>query len=171
MVSKRIVPVVVAALLGVCSVSCGRDAPPPASAKKEVVAAWPDVFDGIPDLFVVVRPQAIKRDGVYGAFFKSLVRAAQARTSARGDTMVQAAEGADEIIVGLAKGDDAALVLRGVSASLDPQKITDAEGHSLFRPTSDRAKVVEYELLDRKNADAGALFVLPDRTWVGTLGA
>jgi hypothetical protein len=154
------------------SSSCGGDAPPPAAPRREPDAAWADIFDGTPDLYAVVRPRALKRDGVYGAFFKSLLRAALARGIARGDTMVQAAEGADEIIVGLNKGFDAVLVLRGVPASLDPQKITDAEGNALFRPTSDRAsaKVTEYELRDRRNADAGALFVLSDRTWVGTLG-
>jgi hypothetical protein len=150
--------------------ACGGDGPPPATAKKEATAAWADVFEGTPELYAVIRPKALKRDGVYGEFFKALMRVAQARGLAHGDTMVQAAEGADEIIVGLTKGNDAALVFRGVPASLDPQKITDAEGHPLFRPMSDRSKVVEYELLDRKHAEAGALFVLPDRSWVGTLG-
>jgi len=149
---------------------CGGDAPRPAPPKKETAPAWADVFDKTPDLYAVIRPKALKRDGVYGAFFSALVRAAQARGFARGDTMVQAAEGAEEIILGLDKGLDAALVLRGVPASLDPEKIADAEGRPLFRPRSDRSKVVEYELLDRRNADAGALFVLPDRTWVGALG-
>ena len=149
---------------------CGGDAPPPAPPKKDSAPAWADVFDKTPDLYAVIRPKALKRDGVYGAFWSALLRAAQARGIARGDTMVNAAEGAEEIIVGLDKGLDAALVLRGVPASLDPEKITDAEGRSLFRPRSDRSKVVEYELVDRRNADAGALFVLPDRTWVGALG-
>lgn len=152
-------------------VACGpAAAPPKAHAAEEVRPAWPDVFDGVPDLYVVVRPRALKRDGVYGTFFTSLLRTAQARTSARGDTMVQAAEGAEEIVVGLDRGSDATLVLRGVPASLDPQKITDAEGSSLFRPKSDRSKVIEYELVDRKSAEEGALFILPDRTWVGALG-
>jgi len=149
---------------------CGGDAPPAVTPRKETAPAWADVFDKTPDLYAVIRPKALRRDGVYGAFFSALVRAAQARGIARGDTMVQAAEGAEEIIVGLDKGLDAALVLRGVPASLDPEKITDAEGRSLFRPRADRSKVVEYELLDRREADAGALFVLPDRTWVGALG-
>lgn len=148
---------------------CGGDAPPPAPPRKESAPAWADVFDKTPDLYAVIRPKALKRDGVYGSFFGALIRAAQARGIARGDTMVQAAEGAEEIIVGLDKGLDAALVLRGVPASLDPEKITDAEGRSLFRPRADRSKVVEYEPLDRRDAD-GALFVLPDRTWVGALG-
>ncbi len=156
---------------GLATVSgCGGDAPRPTAPKKDPAPAWADVFDKTPDLYAVIRPKALKRDGVYGAFFSALVRAAEARGIARGDTMVQAAEGAEEIILGLDKGLDAALVLRGVPASLDPEKITDADGRALFRPRSDRSKVVEYELLDRRTADAGALFVLPDRTWVGALG-
>ncbi|MBX3263226.1 MAG: hypothetical protein KF782_26365 [Labilithrix sp.] len=159
-----------AALIATCA-SCGGEAPAPAAAPKRAIApAWADVFDGTPDLYAVIRPQAMKRDKLYGAFFKALVRAAQARGIARGDTMVRAVEGADEIIVGVNPGLDGVLVLRGVPASLDPQKVTDAEGRALFRPTSDRAAAIEYELYDRRNADAGALFVLPDRTWVGALG-
>lgn len=161
----------VIALAGAGVVSCGGEKPPPTAAKKaEIGVSWADVFDGTPDFYAVVRPKAIKRDGLYGEFFKSLVRAAQSKTRARGDTMVAAVEGADEIIVGLERGHDAAIVLRGVPASLDPQRITDAEGSSLFRLTSERGKVVEYELVDRKSTDTGALFVLPDRTWVGALG-
>jgi hypothetical protein len=159
-----------AAVLLAGSVSCGGNAPPPPPPRKESVASWADVFDGTPDLYAVIRPQALKRDGVYGAFWKALVRVAQSRGFARGATMVEAVEGAEEIVVGLNRGADAALVLRGVPASLDPQKIADADGQPLFRPMNDRGKIVEYELADRKNADAGALFVLPDRTWVGTLG-
>ena len=157
--------------------ACG-DPPPPVAARRESVAAWPDVFDGTPEIYAVVRPQALKRDGVYGAFWKSLLRVAQARGFMRGATMVEATEGAEEIIVGLNKGSDAALVFRGVPASLDPQKIADADGHALFRPVNgggtgnhpdDGAKILEYELVDRRVTDGG-LFVLPDRTWVGALG-
>jgi hypothetical protein len=170
-VKSRLGAILLAAVLAGSSgvLGCGGDTPPPAPPKREHVAAWSDIFDGTPDLYAVIRPQAIKRDGLYGSFFKALMRAAQARGIARGDSMVQAAEGADEIIVGLNKGFDAALVLRGVPASLDPQKITDANGRVLFRPMSDRSKVLEYELLDQ-SSDTGALFVLPDRTWVGALG-
>jgi len=159
------------ALASASVLACGAAAPPPEPVKKENAPVWADVFDTTPDLYAVIRPKALKRDGLYGAFFTSIVRAAEARGIARGDTMVQAAEGAEEIIVGVERrGGGAALVLRGVPASLDPEKITDAEGHALFRPRSDRSKVVEYELVDPRNAGAGALFVLPDRTWVGALG-
>ncbi|MBX3217489.1 MAG: hypothetical protein KF850_35990 [Labilithrix sp.] len=161
---------VAGALAVTCAPACGGEAPAPAAPTRAAAPAWADVFDGAPDLYAVIRPRAMQRDALYGAFFKALMRAAQARGIARGDTMVRAVEGADEIIVGVSGGEGGVLVLRGVPASLDPQKVTDAEGRALFRPTSDRATAIEYELVDRRNADAGALFVLPDRTWVGALG-
>jgi hypothetical protein len=159
--------------VAVAAFGCGPPPPPATTAEKRAsVASWADVFDGVPDLYAVVRPKAIKRDGVYGSLFRSLVRLAQTKTSARSDTMIEALEGADEIILGLGQGSDAALVVRGVPASLDPSKITDASGTPLFRVKSERTRVLEYELWDRKNAEAGGLFVLPaDRTWVGALGS
>jgi hypothetical protein len=163
--------VAVAIAVGALATSCGGDAPAPQAPKAaEATPSWADVFDGAPDLYVVLRPRALKRDALYGTFFKALMRAAQARGVARGDTMVQAVEGADELIVGLNKGLDAALVLRGVPASVDPQAVTDAEGRALFAPTNERARVPEYELVDRRNAGVGALFVLPERTWAFALG-
>lgn len=159
----------VAALLSATSLSCGGDKPPAATAKPaEAPLSWADVFDGTPNVYGVIRPKAIKSDGVYGAFFKALVRLAQAKTRARGDTMVQALEGVDEIVVGI-DGSDAAVVLRGVPANLDPEKITDTNGRALFLPITDRTRVVEYDVLDR-SVSGGGLFVLPDRVWVGTLG-
>jgi hypothetical protein len=148
--------------------ACGG-APPARPAPKASPPAWADVFEGTPDLYAVIRPRALKRDPFYGSFWKALVRAAQARGIAQGDTMVEAVEGSDEIVLGLNRGLDAALVLRGVPANLDPQTITDADGRSLFRPMNDRSKVIEYELTDRRDV-SGGLFLLPDRTWVGALG-
>jgi hypothetical protein len=154
--------------------ACGPGGPPPAAAPKERAPAWQDVFDGTPELYAVVRPQALKRDAVYGAFFKTLMRIAQARTEMGGVTALEAAEGCDEIVVGISRKagqvDDAAIVFRGVPASLDPQKMTDSSGHLLFRVVDDRARVPELERLDRKNLAGGSLFVLPDRTWVITVG-
>lgn len=148
---------------------CGASAPPPAPVKREIAPSWADVFDGVPDLYAVVRPRALKHDEVYGAFWGALVRAAQARGFARGATMVETAEGADEIVLGLNRGSDAALVFRGVSASLDPSAMTDEAGRPLFRALTERTRITEYQLADGRAA-AGSLFVLPDRTWVGAMG-
>jgi hypothetical protein len=144
------------------------------TARRELVPQWQDVFDGTPEIYAVVRPQAIKRDAVYGVFFKNVLRVAQARSAMRGATTLEALEGAEEIIVGIRKdqsGEDAALVIRGVPASLDPAKMTDATGHPVLRLVDSRARVPEYEWIDRQSATgAGSVFVLPDRTWIGTIG-
>ena len=149
---------------------CGPDKPPPAAPKKEATAQWQDVFDTLPDIYAVVRPQAIKRDAVYGAFWKTIVRVAEARHMINGPSTLEAVEGSEEIIVGVNAGLDAAIVLRGVPASVDPQKVTDGQGHPLFRLVDDKAKVPEYQVVDRRNAEPGAMFILPDRTWVGAFG-
>jgi hypothetical protein len=161
------------ALAGALASSCSPGAPPKVQAHRELAPQWQDVFDGTPEVFGVVRPQAIKRDAVYGAFFKNVVRMAQARTPMRGVTALEALEGCDEIVIGLRKdgsGDDAAMVFVGVPASLDPQKMTDVGGRPLLRLVDARAKVPEYEWSELQNAAAGSLFVLPDRTWVGVIG-
>jgi hypothetical protein len=162
---------IIALLASTTALSCGGESSgQPAAARAQAAPSWADVFDGTPDLYAVIRPRAMKRDPLYGSFFSALMRAAQARGIARGDTMVRAIEGADEVIIGINKGLDAALVVRGVPASLDPQKVLDAEGNPLFGLASDRGKVAEYELLDKKNAGLGRLFVLPARTWTFAVG-
>ena len=87
--------------------SCGPgDDGGPKTAKRELVPQWQDVFDGTPEIYAVVRPQAIKRDAVYGTFFKNVLRVAQARSAMRGATTLEALEGCEEIIVGHPQGRD-----------------------------------------------------------------
>jgi hypothetical protein len=161
--------VAAAALVTSCG---GGDRDRPAVVRREIQPQWQDVFDGTPEIYAVLKPQAIKRDAVYGAFFKNVMRVAQARTPMRGVTALEALDGCDEIIVGIRKdqnGEDAAMVFRGVPASLDPAKMADASGHPMLRLVDARARVPEYEWIDRPGA-GGSLFVLPDRTWVGAIG-
>ncbi len=163
-----------AMVLSAAGLGCGPgERKAESSAKRETAPQWQDVFDGTPEIYAVIRPQAIKRDAVYGSLFKSVMQMAQARSEMRGVTSLEALEGAEEIVVGVrkdAQGEDAALVLRGVPASLDAAKMTDATGHPMLRLVDPRAKVPEYEFLDRKTTASGSVFVLPDRTWVGTIG-
>jgi hypothetical protein len=168
----RAMTVVALSSCAVLVTSCGGDEGPRV-VRRELGPQWQDVFDGTPELYAVVRPQLIKRDAVYGTFFKNLLRMAQAKTPMRGATTLEALEGCDEIIVGIRKdanGEDSALVFRGVPASLDPQKMTDASGHPVLRLVDARAKVPEYQWIDRQSTSQGSLFILPDRTWVGALG-
>ncbi|HEY8078212.1 MAG TPA: hypothetical protein VIF62_28990 [Labilithrix sp.] len=151
-------------------VSCGG-APPPPPPPAPATAQWQDVFDATPELYIVVRPQALKRDPMYGNFVKALTRMAEARGDV-GVTTLQAADGCDEVVLGISHGgglDEAVFVLRGVSASLDPAKMNDASGHPVFRLVDARSKVQEFEHVERGGAQA-SMFVLPDRTWVYTLG-
>jgi hypothetical protein len=164
------VALVLGALLLLAPACGGGDGAPPAAPKRDAAATWQDVFDTTPDIYAVVRPQAIKRDAIYGAFWKTLLRIAETRHIVNGPSTLEAAEGAEEIIFGLNPGMDAAIVFRGVPASLDPQKVTDAEGQPLFKLVDERSKVPEYQLLDRRSQEPGSVFVLPDRTWVGTFG-
>lgn len=158
-----------ATTVAAAAVSCGQAPEPPRRPRPSIEPSWADVFEDVPDIYAVVRPRALSRDPLYGAFWRALVRAAEARGYARGATMIEAVEGADELVIGVDKG-SAVLVLRGVSASIDPLKVADASGRSLFRLVSDeRLRVGEYALED--GAADGALFVLPDRTWVGAIGA
>lgn len=162
---------------------CGGGAERPTAARRALAPQWQDVFDGTPELYAVVRPQAIKKDAVYGSFFRSLLRVAQAKTEMTGVTALEALEGCDEIILGVRRDaagdarmlDDAAIVFRGVPASLDPAKMTDTSGAPLFRLLGEHAKAPEYERVGgadgRRGPSSGSLFVLPERTWVVALGS
>jgi hypothetical protein len=172
--NTRISGVLLAVALATGAVSCGPGEPPPKVAEVKT-PQWGDVFDGTPELFVVVRPQALKKDPVFGNFVKALFRVAESRSEMNSVTLLQAADGAEEVIVGLSrKGeqpDDMAIVVRGVPASMDPEKMNDPSGHPLFHLRDARAKVHELESLDRTHAITTSLFVLPDRTWVAASGA
>lgn len=168
----RAITVLAVVTCAAVEISCGPgEAPRP--ARRELAPQWQDVFDGTPEIYAVVRPQTIKRDAIYGTFFKNVLRIAQAKTPMRGATALEALEGCEEIIVGIRKdgaGEDSAIVFRGVPASLDAQKMTDAAGHPVLRLVDARAKVPEYQWIDRQSTSEGSLFILPDRTWVGALG-
>lgn len=162
-----------AGALATLTTSCGSSEPAPRAARRELQPQWQDVFDGTPEIYAVVRPQAVKRDAIYGTFFKNVLRVAQARSAMRGVTTLEALEGCDEIVIGIrkdAQGEDAAMVFRGVPASLDPQKMTDTGGQPMLGLVDARAKVPEYAWNDRQGAASGSVFVLPDRTWVGAIG-
>jgi hypothetical protein len=180
--ARRGTPSTLAAAWLALSLSCSPAAPATPPARAELAPQWQDVFDGTPELYAVLRPQAIKRDAVYGTFFKNLLRLAQAQSPMRGATALEALEGADAIVVGLQRregGDDAAIVLLGVPAHLDPRAMTDAAGEPLLRSLrgpegeggAGGARVPELAFRDPKGAVRGTVFVLPDRTWIGAVGA
>ncbi len=165
---RRVSRCIISAVLLAAAAGCGGgDGPAKSATRHEMTAQWQDVFDGTPDVYVVVRPQAIKRDPVFGPLWQTAVRLAQSRNLLNGPTALEAAEGCDEIVVGTYSGDDAAIVFRGVSSGLDPGRVADGNGRPLFRSVGERGRVAEYE---PRAAGGGSLFVLPDRTWVVALG-
>lgn len=145
--------------------------------RRVLVPHYQDAMAPAPAVEVVLRPQAFKRDPLYGELFKTLMRLAQARTPTRRATMLEAASGSDEIIVSIGKsaegpeGTDAVFVLRGVPANLDVGALTDPRGQLLFRVVDGRASVTEYEWVMGDARDEAGVFVLPERTWVIAAGA
>jgi hypothetical protein len=158
--------------LAVLATSCGPDKPA-ASAQRAHEPRWADALGEMPELYVVVRPGALKRDATFGPFFQTLMRIAQARRDMGGATVLEAMTGADEVILGARSGEplEMILVVRGVPAQLDPSKVQEA-GHPIFRLVGEpHVGVAEYERLDRQVASPASLFVLPKRTWVVAVGA
>lgn len=151
--------------------SCGPGKPPPAPARQDE-ARWSDALESMPELYVVVRPKALKRDATFGAFFDALMRVARSRHDVGGETVVSALADADEVIIAASRSEpgDLLVVLRGVPGSLDPARVEEG-GHPVFRAVSRAdARVPELEAVDRRAADPASLFVLPGRTWVLALG-
>lgn len=165
-VRRPLARVALAGLVALFVPACGS-APPPAAPKRAQEPVWQDVFDVTPDVYAVVHPQAIKRDPVYGSLWKAVLRIAQAKSEMVGVRALDAAEGCDEIVVGLSRG-EAVIVLRGVPANLDAQRMQDASGQPLFRVVNERANV--QELAPAGGPTGASMFVLPDRTWVAAIG-
>lgn len=139
---------------------------------------WQDAFVHTPELLLVLRPTAIRRDPVYGALFDHLFRLAKARSAVARTTTLEALAGSEEILVGLDDPNDEDLVaiFRGVPANLDPETIAERSSDPMFRLKEDRgssSRVPEYE----RTASSGtsddpdvSLFVVAERTWVFALG-
>ncbi len=158
-------------LLGTSVVGCAPHSTSESARAPETAAPlWRSLFDGRHEITFAIRPRAMKRDGVFGAWFGALMRVAESVEVSRAHGVFEALESADEIVLGLSRGADATMVIRGVSASIDPERMEDASGRPLFRPASALEPVRKYELLDRTRLPDGALYVLPERVWLGTVG-
>ncbi len=174
--TSRLACLALAAMLSTSPVSCGSPPSRDPVSRKELEPAWEDAFAAAPDLYLVVRPQAIRRDAVYGGLFRTALRMAQAQRAMRGPTTLEAIEGADELVVGVslatdASTEDMAVVVRGVPGHLDPAKVVDERGRPLLRRIDAPTRVVEYGIENSESGISGGLFLLPDRTWVAALGA
>jgi hypothetical protein len=173
-------------LLGAAAPACGRRAGAPSSlgdvVPRYTEARWQDVFARPPDLIVVVRPQSLRRDRVYGPLLRRAIELARAHSRLVAETgALDAMVDADEVIVGAwgtggKETDDLLVVVRGVRADVDPAKLIDEEGHALWAAGPNGPAVDVRELL-RARAEASAagagdtsLFELPGRTWVIATG-
>jgi hypothetical protein len=171
--------IVVAAACGVAHAGCAS-APPAAPATIDRLEPhWQDVFDGVPELFVVVRPQRLRRDPLYGQLLNRAIEAARAQSAVVAATRaLDAIDDAEEIVVGMqgVQGDRADLVAvaLGVRADLDPAKLVDSGGRPIWQPSESGSGRVR-ELLRAPDASSGdgagaSLFELPGRTWVMASG-
>lgn len=166
---RRVAAAVIAAceLLGA---GCGDSTPRaanPQNAQRD--PAWQDALDVTPDLVVVLHPHALQRDAVYGPVIRQISQAAAARSAAvAAMRALEAFEASEEVIVAMTNDGAALVVLRGVRADLDPARLVDSSGATLWTPAQGASRVPE---LTRDQAGVPAsLFVLPQRTWVVAVG-
>ena len=152
---------------------CGASSSPrPTAVTLDRLAPhWEDAFERTPEILVFARPQALRRDAVYGPLVKMLSALAAARAPAGvGARSADAFESADEVVVGLCAADEMVVVIRGVRPDLDPERLTDPAGLPLWSAARDHARTPEL-VHDRGDAPVSSLFVLPQRTWVLASGA
>ena len=177
--SRRALVGAALAALALASLACGgASADSHDTAAESARARAPhveDLFDDAPDALLVLRPQAIKRDPLYGPLWQRVMRAALARGGAvvAGDRALEAVSGSESVVIGLARaertdGVAAVVALRGVSAGLEPTRLLDDDGRPLWQNVATNGVVVEYA--PPGETQRAALFVLPGREWVFVVG-
>ncbi len=171
--------------------ACGGHQRAPQSAGDSQEPHWQDLFDDIPELYIVVRPRRLRQDPVFGPLLSRAIEAGRERSRVVAATRaLDAVDDAEEIIVGVGADSpghpgDLVLVARGVRADLDPGKLVDTEGRAVWEPGPSgpvRELVCERDSPDgpgpagtpsvlarstKSTTEVGAsLFELPGRTWV-----
>ncbi|MGH7269994.1 MAG: hypothetical protein ACREJ3_06145, partial [Polyangiaceae bacterium] len=66
--------------------SCARALPPPSDLKSSIEPSWQGIFDETPELFVLVRPKALRADPVYGRLLRRAVEVARERSRVVAET-------------------------------------------------------------------------------------
>jgi hypothetical protein len=177
---------------------CGKSAAP-SHVAPAAEPRWEGTLQPAPELLVMVRPQALRRDAVYGPLVGRAIELAREHTPLVAATgALDVMEDAEEVIVGMRDSDsggpgDLVLVVRGVGANVDPANLPDEAGRPLWAPGSNGSAPGVRELLrvkgeradgteprGRPNANEVApggtaavdasLFELPGRTWVMATG-
>jgi hypothetical protein len=164
-------PARVAIALGALVLAACGGKEPQAPAIDRMEPHWEAAFDRSPDILVLVHPNALTRDPMYGPLLKSVSKIVAARApQTAGTRAIEVFESSDEVIFGLRKRqtNDALVVLRGVRADVEPVKLVDDKGAPMWGELPNRrGKFMEYE---RKQPAEASLFALPLRTWVIATG-
>jgi hypothetical protein len=152
------------------AVACGPPAPAAVPAR-EPLLRWQDLYDGTPEVMLVLHPQAILRDPVYGPLYQGALRGAIARGAPSQLSLLQAIDDAEEIlVVGRRSMQDATIVIRGARADRDPAKIADPGGAPLFRATRE-GSAGGLRQLERTGPEAGTVTLyVTGRTWILVTG-
>jgi hypothetical protein len=176
------------ATLSSCNKSTAAEAGAPTPPARP---RWEAVLDPTPELLVVIRPQAVRRDRMSGPLVRQAIELARERSrlvTAVG--ALQAMEDAEEVIVGAREGDweeprEIVIVVRGVRADIDPAGLVDETGRALWvaSPREPSADVRELRAPADERTSEGdesaqgpiaardaSLFELPGRTWVIATG-
>jgi hypothetical protein len=157
---------------------CGGPPAAPATQTKRIEARWQDVVDTMPELLVIVRPQALRQDRVYGPLLARVITAAKQRSKIVAATQtLETIEDAEEVVFGARPDTRTAagemlFVEEGVRADVDPAKLVDDDGSALWStgPSGPTPELVRERDAQGHPVDA-SLFVLPGRTWVVVTGA
>ncbi len=153
----------------------GRAASP--SDRVALEPRWQDALETMPELFVVVRPKAIRQDRVYGPLLRRAIQAAREQSRVVAATHpLETIEDAEEVIVGMRpdtpqQAGELLLVERGVRADIDPAALVDDDGKALWAPgPSGGIRELVRERDPSGQAPDASLFELPGRTWVVATG-
>jgi hypothetical protein len=167
--------------IALAAAACGGGNARPAAAPPSNEPAWADTFEKAPRLMAVIHPQAIRRDPVYGPLLTQASQKAAGLSAAVAATRaLEAFESAEEIVVAIwddghdtpsqpsSGHQDAIVVVSGVRGDVDPSRVVDAAGHTLWQSAGVGGRVPE--LVRTEAGETASLFTLSHRTWVIALG-
>jgi hypothetical protein len=166
-------------LLAVLFSACSdRGAHPAAPTSAYPEPRWEGLLDPPPELLVAIRPQALRRDKVYGPLLRRAIELAREQSRVVAATRaLETLEDADEVIIGARDpGPDSrreaslVIVLLGVRADIDPARLVDDNGRFLWVPAMAGPVRELMRAPSERDSDSegtnASLFELPGRTWV-----
>lgn len=166
-----------ATLMALATAACGAPPPPAPPPIDRSEPHWQDVLDATPELLVIVRPRALRRDKVYGPLLRRAIEAARQQSRVVAATRVlDALEDAGELVVALRleapdRAGELVLIERGVPGDVDPGALVDDDGRPVWSPgPSGRVRELVRERDDHGHPLDASLFELPGRTWIIATG-